>query len=78
MFKGWALGALELWGAPGGLARSVGAGVRDLITLPITGSIEQGARGFLVGVAHGCASLMKHVTAGSIFLFDSKSSPFCR
>ncbi|CAH0394743.1 unnamed protein product [Bemisia tabaci] len=63
---GWALGALELWGAPGGLARSVGAGVRDLITLPITGSIEQGARGFLVGVAHGCASLMKHVTAGTL------------
>ncbi|RZF36839.1 hypothetical protein LSTR_LSTR004527 [Laodelphax striatellus] len=61
----WALVSLELLGAPGGLARTVGSGMRDFVSLPYQG-IQQGPRAFLLGIAHGSASLMKHVTAGTI------------
>lgn len=60
---GWAISSLEFVGSPGILARNVGTGIKDFISLPIYG-IASGPRGFVLGVAHGSASLMKHVMAG--------------
>lgn len=65
--SGWAIGSLELLGAPGGLARTLGSGLRDFVSLPYRG-ILLGPRAFLVGIAHGSASLMKHITAGKTTL----------
>lgn len=62
---GWAISSLELLGAPGGLARTLGSGLRDFVSLPYRG-ILLGPRAFLVGIAHGSASLMKHITAGTL------------
>lgn len=62
---GWMVGSLELLGSPGGLARTLGTGLRDFVSLPYHGIFE-GPWGFLVGVTHGSASLMKHVTAGTL------------
>ncbi|XP_054279207.1 uncharacterized protein LOC128997593 [Macrosteles quadrilineatus] len=62
---GWALGSLELLGAPGGLARSLGLGLRDFISLPLQGMLL-GPRAFFTGIAHGSASLMHHFAAGTI------------
>ena len=55
--------SLELIGSPGGFARTLGTGLRDFVSLPYHGILE-GPWGFLVGVTHGSASLMKHFTAG--------------
>ncbi|XP_071444845.1 intermembrane lipid transfer protein VPS13B-like [Hetaerina americana] len=62
---GWVLGSLELLGSPGGLACTVGRGIRDFLHLPLAG-ILQGPWGFVLGVIHGSASLMKHITAGTV------------
>lgn len=62
---GWVVGSLELLGSPGGLARAMGSGLRDFVSLPYSGLI-QGPWAFLRGVTHGSASLMKHVTAGTL------------
>uniref|UniRef100_T1HCM9 Vacuolar protein sorting-associated protein 13B n=1 Tax=Rhodnius prolixus TaxID=13249 RepID=T1HCM9_RHOPR len=62
---GWALGSLQLLGAPAGLARSVGHGLKSFITMPYKGIME-GPTGFLLGVLHGSAALMKHITAGTL------------
>ncbi|XP_069674298.1 intermembrane lipid transfer protein VPS13B isoform X2 [Periplaneta americana] len=62
---GWMVGSLELLGSPGGFARTLGSGLRDFVSLPYRGIFE-GPWGFLVGVTHGSASLMKHVTAGTL------------
>ncbi|CAH1404327.1 unnamed protein product [Nezara viridula] len=62
---GWALGSLQLLGAPAGLARSLGAGLSSLVSLPCEG-LAYGPAGFLFGVFHGSASLMRHVTAGTL------------
>lgn len=62
---GWMVGSLELLGSPGGFARTLGTGLRDFVSLPYHGIFE-GPWGFLVGVTHGSASLMKHVTAGTL------------
>ncbi|XP_046401566.1 vacuolar protein sorting-associated protein 13B [Ischnura elegans] len=62
---GWVLGSLELLGSPGGLACTVGRGIRDFLHLPLAG-ILQGPWGFVLGVLHGSASLMKHITAGTV------------
>lgn len=62
---GWVVGSLELLGSPGGLARTVGTGLRDFISLPYNGLI-QGPWAFLVGITHGSASLMRHITAGTL------------
>ena len=34
---GWLVGSLELLGNPGGLARTVGSGLRDFVSLPCEG-----------------------------------------
>ncbi|KAG8228725.1 hypothetical protein J437_LFUL009407 [Ladona fulva] len=62
---GWVLGSLELLGSPGGLACTVGRGIRDFLHLPLEG-ILQGPWGFVLGVLHGSTSLMKHITAGTV------------
>ncbi|XP_017781523.1 PREDICTED: vacuolar protein sorting-associated protein 13B [Nicrophorus vespilloides] len=62
---GWVVGSLELLGSPGGLARAMGTGLRDFVSLPYYGLI-QGPWAFLRGVSYGSASLMKHVTAGTL------------
>jgi len=64
---GWVVGSLELLGSPGGFARTLGTGLKDFVSLPYHGILE-GPWGFLVGVTHGSASLMKHFTAGKINL----------
>jgi hypothetical protein len=53
-------------GSPGAFALTVGSGIRDFVCLPFTG-ILQGPWGFVNGVTHGSASLMKHLTAGQFF-----------
>jgi len=58
------VGSLEILGSPGAFAVTVGSGIRDFVCLPFTG-ILQGPWGFLNGVTHGSASLMKHLTAGT-------------
>lgn len=62
---GWVVSSLELLGSPSGLARAMGTGLRDFINLPYRGLI-QGPWAFVTGVTHGSASLMKHVTAGTL------------
>ncbi|KAG7190764.1 hypothetical protein KM043_006836 [Ampulex compressa] len=62
---GWVVGSLEILGSPGGLAQALGSGLRDFISLPFQGLL-QGPWGFIVGITHGSASLMKHVTAGTV------------
>lgn len=60
---GWAISSLEFVGSPGVLARTLGTGIKDFVSLPLYG-IASGPRGFVLGVAHGSASLMKHVLEG--------------
>ena len=62
---GWMLGSLELLGSPGGFARNLRTGLSDFVRLPYQGIFE-GPWGFIVGMTHGSASLMKHVTAGTV------------
>ncbi|KAK4875062.1 hypothetical protein RN001_011484 [Aquatica leii] len=62
---GWVVGSLELLGTPGGLAREMGIGLRDFINLPYQGFLD-GPWAFLQGVTYGSASLMRHVTAGTL------------
>lgn len=62
---GWVVGSLELLGSPGALARAMGTGLKDFVSMPCYGLI-QGPWAFLKGVTHGSASLMKHVTAGTL------------
>ncbi|KAF5296670.1 hypothetical protein FQR65_LT10210 [Abscondita terminalis] len=62
---GWVVGSLELLGAPGGLAREMGIGLRDFISLPYQGLLD-GPWAFLQGITYGSASLMRHVTAGTL------------
>lgn len=57
------VGSLEILGSPGGLAQALGSGLRDFVSLPFQGLL-QGPWGFIVGITHGSASLMKHITAG--------------
>ncbi|XP_026684203.1 uncharacterized protein LOC103515821 [Diaphorina citri] len=46
---GWAIGRLEFCGTPGGLARSVGTGIRDFLTLPYQ-ALGSGPTGFILGL----------------------------
>lgn len=62
---GWVVGSLELLGSPGGLARAMGSGLRDFVSLPYRGLV-QGPMAFLRGITNGSASLMKHITAGTL------------
>lgn len=62
---GWVVSSLELLGSPGGLARAMGTGLRDFVSMPYRGLIV-GPMAFLRGITQGSASLMKHITAGTL------------
>ncbi|XP_012288372.1 vacuolar protein sorting-associated protein 13B [Orussus abietinus] len=62
---GWVVGSLEILGSPGGLAQALGSGLKDFISMPFHGLL-QGPWGFVVGITHGSASLVKHITAGTV------------
>lgn len=66
---GWAISSLEFVGSPGVLARDLGTGIKDFVSMPLYG-IATGPRGFVLGVAHGSASLMKHVMTGMLVDFS--------
>lgn len=74
---GWALGSLEFWGSPGGLARSVGIGLYDFVTLSAQGMTE-GPKEFFIGVLSGSASLVKHVTTGALSSVTKFASSWSR
>ncbi|GLH10327.1 Vacuolar protein sorting-associated protein 13 [Gryllus bimaculatus] len=74
---GWVVGSLELLGAPGGFARELGLGLRDFFTLPFQG-IFHGPWAFLVGISHGSASLMRHITAGTLTSVTKLASSVAR
>lgn len=74
---GWVVSSLELLGSPGGFARTLGTGLRDFVSLPYHGILE-GPWGFLVGVTHGSASLMKHFTAGTLTSVTKMASSVAR
>ncbi|CAB3369189.1 Hypothetical predicted protein [Cloeon dipterum] len=78
LFKaGWMVGSLEILGSPGAFALTVGTGIRDFVCLPFTG-ILQGPWGFVNGVTHGSASLMKHLTAGTLSSITNLASSVAR
>ncbi|XP_008548362.1 intermembrane lipid transfer protein VPS13B [Microplitis demolitor] len=62
---GWVVGSLEILGSPGSFAQAVGLGLKDFISLPFQGLLH-GPWGFIMGITHGSASLMKNVTAGTV------------
>lgn len=62
---GWVVSSLELLGSPGGLARAMGTGLRDFVSMPYRGLVV-GPMAFLKGITQGSASLMKHITAGTL------------
>ncbi|KAI5694172.1 hypothetical protein M8J75_011905 [Diaphorina citri] len=62
---GWAIGRLEFCGTPGGLARSVGTGIRDFLTLPYQ-ALGSGPTGFILGLYHGSGSLLRHTAGGTL------------
>ncbi|XP_059469479.1 intermembrane lipid transfer protein VPS13B isoform X2 [Neocloeon triangulifer] len=78
LFKaGWMVGSLEILGSPGAFVLTVGSGIRDFVCLPFTG-ILQGPWGFVNGVTHGSASLMKHLTAGTLSSITNLASSMAR
>ncbi|XP_044753199.1 vacuolar protein sorting-associated protein 13B isoform X2 [Coccinella septempunctata] len=74
---GWMVSSLEILGSPVGLARAMGSGLKDFVALPFRGLL-QGPVEFLYGVTHGSASLMKHVTAGTLQSFTKMASSVAR
>ncbi|XP_074031826.1 vacuolar protein sorting 13B isoform X2 [Leptinotarsa decemlineata] len=74
---GWVVSSLELLGSPGGLARAMGTGLRDFVSLPYRGLVE-GPMAFLRGITQGFASLMKHVTAGTLLSLTKLASSVAR
>lgn len=62
---GWVVGSLEILGSPSGLARSFSSGIKDFVSMPVQG-LFKGPWGFLVGLTHGSASLVRNVTTGTV------------
>lgn len=62
---GWVVGSLEILGSPSGLARSVSTGLWDFVSMPVQG-LMRGPWGVLLGITYGSASLVKHITAGTV------------
>ena len=54
-------------GSPSGFTRTVGEGVKDFVALPYQG-IFQGPWSFFSGLTNGSSSLVKHISAGKIYL----------
>lgn len=57
---GWVVSSLELLGSPGGLARAMGTGLRDFVSLPYRGLV-QGPMAFLKGSSVYSLSLNKNL-----------------
>ncbi|KAL3269016.1 hypothetical protein HHI36_008100 [Cryptolaemus montrouzieri] len=74
---GWMVSSLEILGSPVGLARAMGSGLKDFVAMPFRGLL-QGPVEFLHGVTHGSASLMRHVTAGTLQSFTKMASSVAR
>lgn len=51
--------------SPSGLARSLSTGLRDFVSMPVQGLLR-GPWGFIVGITHGSASLLRNITAGTV------------
>lgn len=62
---GWVVGSLEILGSPSGLARSFTSGIKDFVSMPAQGLLKS-PWGFLVGLTHGSASLVRNVTTGTV------------
>jgi vacuolar protein sorting-associated protein 13B len=78
LFKaGWVVGSMELLGSPTALARTVTLGLKDFVRLPYQG-IWRGPRGFLAGIFNGSASLVSHVTAGTVTSVTQLASSVAR
>ena len=78
LFKaGWVVGSMELLGSPTALARTVTLGLKDFVRLPYQG-IWRGPRGFLAGILNGSASLVSHVTAGTVTSVTQLASSVAR
>ena len=56
------LGSLEVLFNPTGLVQSVGAGVRDLVHMPLAGIHSGSAQAALQGFIFGSASLLRHMS----------------
>lgn len=63
--------------SPSGLARSVSTGLWDFVSLPVQG-LFRGPWGFLLGLTHGSASLLKNVTAGTVNSVTKLAASFAR
>ncbi|XP_072392830.1 intermembrane lipid transfer protein VPS13B [Diabrotica undecimpunctata] len=74
---GWVVSSLELIGSPGGLARAMGTGLRDFVSLPYRGLVV-GPMAFLRGITQGSASLMRHITAGTLQSVTKMASSVAR
>ena len=69
------MGSLELIGSPAGLVRAFGAGLSDLVLLPVAGA-RRGPGGFISGAAGGAHSLASHVGAAMVkFRFENMFLP---
>lgn len=58
--------SLELLGNPGGLIQEIWAGVRDALTLPLTGLARGSPTQFVDGVRGGTLSLVRHISHGTL------------
>eukprot|EP00026_Physarum_polycephalum_P000024 Phypoly_transcript_00024.p1 GENE.Phypoly_transcript_00024~~Phypoly_transcript_00024.p1 ORF type:complete len:3164 (+),score=487.99 Phypoly_transcript_00024:116-9607(+) len=58
--------SLELLGNPGGLIQEIWAGVRDALTLPLTGLARGSPTEFVDGVRGGTLSLVRHISHGTL------------
>ncbi|XP_044002415.1 vacuolar protein sorting-associated protein 13B [Aphidius gifuensis] len=74
---GWVVGSLEILGSPGSFAQALGSGLKDFVALPFQGLL-QGPWGFIVGITHGSASLMKNITAGTVNSLTKLASSVAR
>ncbi|GBG27559.1 Vacuolar protein sorting-associated protein 13B [Hondaea fermentalgiana] len=73
------LGSLEILGNPVGFARSVGAGVYDLVFQPLKAIRHgYGPGGILRGVARGWSSLLIHLSEGALMSVSGFSNSIAR
>ncbi|CAH1773157.1 unnamed protein product [Owenia fusiformis] len=78
LFKaGQVVGSLEMLGNPTGLLRNIGTGVADFVRLPYEG-LTKGPGAFVNGVTHGMASLVMHISAGTLTSITNFASSVSR
>ena len=62
---GWVIGSVDLLGNPASTIRTYVKGISDIIVLPYQG-IMHGPTAFFGGLTRGVASLLRHVSAGTL------------